>query len=186
MSSSTQPSPVEASSIRPEHGEYSEYFEHYLALVPETELLGALYEECERTLALLRPLPEEQGEMRHPPYTWTVRQVVGHIVDTERIFAYRALRIARGDSTPLAGFEENSFAQVAERDGVRLPALLDDYEACRIATIAMLRALPDAAWRRRGIANNHAVSVRAIAWVILGHERHHTRILRSRLGVTTT
>lgn len=182
MSTAAQPPTVEASTIRPERGEYAEYFDHYLALVPETELLGALHEECERTLTLLRPLSAAQGELRHPPYTWTVRQVVSHIADTERIFAYRALRIARGDATPLAGFEENAFAQVAERDGVSLPALLEDYEASRMATIAMLRAFPDAAWRRRGTANGHQTSARALAWVILGHERHHTRILRARLG----
>ena len=174
---------LEASSVRPERGEYAEYYEHYLALVPETELLSAMHEECERTLALLRPLSESQGELRHPPYTWTIRQVASHLVDSERIFAYRALRIGRGDATPLPGFEENAFAQVAERDGVSLHALLDDYEATRMATLAMLRAFPESAWRRRGTANSFPTSARAIAWVILGHERHHTRILRSRLGV---
>lgn len=183
MTVRSTPATVEPSAVRPERGEFPPYFESYIALVPETELLGALHEECERTLALLRPLGDEQGELRHPPYTWTVRQVVGHLADTERIFAYRALAIGRGDTSPLPGFEENAYAQVLERDGASLHALLDDYEAGRMATVAMLRALPEAAWRRRGTANGYTVSARAIAWAILGHERHHTRILRARLGV---
>ncbi len=174
---------VEPSAIRPERGEYAPYMESYLALVPETEILGALHAECEQTLALLRPLGEDQGDLRHPPYTWTIRQVVGHIADTERIFAYRALCIGRGDTNPLPGFEENAYAQVLERDGPSLRALIDDYEAGRMATLAMLRAFPEAAWRRRGTANGFTVSARALAWVTLGHERHHTRILRARLGV---
>jgi len=170
-------------SVRPERSEYPEYYERYIALAPTGDLLGSLHEECERTLALLRPLSDAQGALRHPPYTWTVRQVVCHIADCERIFAYRALCIGRGDTTPLPGFEENSYAQVAERDGVQLQAVLDDYEATRMATLAMLRAFPEAAWRRRGTANEKQVSARALAWIILGHERHHTGILRARLGM---
>lgn len=169
-------------TVRPEAGEFAPYHVKYMELVPEADLLAALTLEGQRTLHLLRTLTEEQGLLRHPPYTWTVRQVVAHIVDTERIFAYRVLRIGRGDSTPRTGFDESAFALVAERDGVSLSALTDDYEANRRATVAMLHALPEAGWRRRGVANGYPISARALAWAVLGHERHHMRILRQRLG----
>jgi hypothetical protein len=169
-------------TVRPESGEFAPYHQKYLELVPDTDLQTGLSEECERTMSVLRTLSEEDGLLCHPPYTWTLRQVVSHIVDTERIFVYRALRIARGDSTPRAGFDENAFALVAERDGTSMVALADDYEACRVSTLGMLRALPEAGWRRRGVANGFPVSARAMAWLVLGHERHHMRIVRQRLG----
>lgn len=182
MTTETQPSQPSVSCVKPESGEYAPYHETYLVHATDTDVLVGMHEEWEKTLNFLRAITEEEALVRHAPYTWTVRQVVSHIVDTERIFAYRALRIARGDTTPRAGFDENAFALVAERDGVTIGALADDYESCRIATIAMYRALPAAGWRRRGTANGFNVSVRALAWVTLGHERHHMRILRQRLG----
>lgn len=175
----TSPPPA---TVRPEPGEFAPYHLKYMELVPETDILAGLWEESERTLAFLRSVTEEESLVIHPPYSWTVRQVVSHIVDTERIFAYRLLRIARGDSTPRAGFDENAFALVAERDGVNITSLTDDYETCRMASLGMLRALPEPGWRRRGIANTYDVSARALAWMLLGHERHHMRILRQRLG----
>jgi hypothetical protein len=166
---------------RPEPAEHAEYFGNYVALVPEGDVLAALRSELVRTLELLRVVPEEDAGRCHPPYTWTVRQVVGHLIDTERIFAYRALRFAREDSTPLAGFEENEYVSAGAFDRLPLGALASEFEAVRQATLRLFENLPEPAWDQRGIANNAAVSLRALAYIIVGHERHHAAILRKRL-----
>jgi hypothetical protein len=132
-------------------------------------------------LALLRSVPESQGNVRHPPYTWSVKQVVNHLADAERVMAYRALRFARGDTTPLPGFEENDYAQSADSDRRPLSELVSELEAVRRSSLALFRSLPDAAWTRSGVAYNNPVSVRALAYIIVGHCRHHTAILRQRL-----
>jgi hypothetical protein len=167
---------------RPEAGEYDPYYGRYLDLVPEKKIVPALAEELERTLDLLRALPEETACRRHPPYTWSIKEVVGHLTDTERIFGYRALRIARGDETPLPGFDENAYARAATFDRLPLAELLVEFAAVRHSHLLLFRHLPEEAWTRRGTANNSPISVRALAFIMLGHERHHAAILRKRLA----
>jgi hypothetical protein len=167
---------------RLEPTEYAPYYGKYVALVPEADVLAALDEQLKELLALLRAVPEGESGVRHPPYTWSIKEVVGHLTDTERIFGYRALRFARGDATPLPGFDENAYARAAEFDRRPLGALVDEFEAVRRSHLGLFRNLPETAWARTGEANGTAVSVRALAYIIVGHVRHHTAILRQRLA----
>jgi hypothetical protein len=167
---------------RPDATEYAPFYGTYLANVPEEEILPVMADQLERTLALLRDVPEETACLRHPPYTWSVKEVIGHLADSERVFGYRALRIARGDTTPLAGFDENDYARAAAFDRIPFNDLLTEFAAVRRSHLLLFRHLPEAAWERRGTANNNPVSVRALAYIIVGHERRHTAILRKRLS----
>jgi hypothetical protein len=167
---------------RPDPTEYAAYYGKYLALVPEEDVLAAMQAQWVKTLAVLGACPEEEANARHRPYTWTVKQVVGHLTDSERVFGYRALRVARGDATPLPGFDENAFAAAGDFDRRTLSDLAAEFEAVRRSHLLLFGSLPDAAWVRRGVANGSEISVRAIAYIIVGHERHHAGILRKRLA----
>ena len=169
----------------PEASEYAPYYGKYVALVPDTDVLAAMRSQLEQTLALLRDVPEAEANKRHPPYTWSVKEVVGHLTDSERVFGYRALRFARGDATPLPGFDENAYARMAEFDRCSLSGLVAEFEAVRRSHLSLFRHLPEAAWERRGVANNTTLSVRALAYVIVGHVRHHGVILRKRLSASS-
>jgi hypothetical protein len=166
--------------------EYAPFYADYVALVPEEEIVPALEAQLEDMLSLLRGVPEEQASVRHAPYTWSIKQVVGHVTDAERIFAGRALRFARSDPSPLPGFDENAYARVAGFDRLPLGDVVSELEAVRRANLWLFRHLPDAAWSRSGEANGNVVSVRALAYIIAGHARHHTAILRRRLAGART
>ena len=165
---------------RPDASEYLQYYGKYVDRVPDGDLLQTLRAQLDETLALVRGLPEEQGGHRYAPGKWSIREVVGHVIDAERIFAYRALRIARGDTTPLPGFDENAYAAASEADARTLAGLADELEHVRLSNIAMLRGLSDEALARRGTASDAPVSARALAWIIAGHELHHRGLLRER------
>jgi hypothetical protein len=167
---------------RPTSTEYAPYYGKYITLVPEEDIRRALESQLEEMLAFLRVIPESQGEVRHPPYTWSIKEVVGHVTDCERVLGYRALRFARGDTTPLAGFDENEYARVGQFDRVPLSDLVSEFEAVRRSHVWLFRSLPDDAWSRHGEANGTAVSVRALAYILVGHARHHLTILRQRLS----
>jgi hypothetical protein len=167
---------------RPLATEHAPYFEKYIALVPEGDVLAVLQGQLTETLAFLRSIPEPEGNRRHPPFTWSIKEVVGHLTDTERIFGYRALRFARGDATPLPGFDENAYVRAAEFDRRALGDLVDEFEALRRSHLCLLRNLPEEAWSRAGRANDNGVSVRALAYIIAGHTRHHMAIVRQRLS----
>jgi hypothetical protein len=165
---------------RPAHGEYSEYYAKYVDRVPEGDIVAILATQLDDTLALLRELTDEQACSAYAPEKWSVKEVVGHIADTERVFAYRMLRIARGDGTPLPGFDENEYVPAGNFDGRPLASLLAELVAVRRSTVALLAGLPVAAWTRTGTASNASVSVRGAAWITAGHELHHREILTSR------
>jgi hypothetical protein len=167
---------------RPAETDYSPQHRGYVALVPEDDVLGVLEAQRAEFAALLRGVPEEKGGVRHAPYTWSVKEVVGHVTDAERVFGYRALRFARGDATPLPGFDENDYARAAESDRRPLAGLVAEFEALRRSHQLFFGNLPDAAWERAGEANGHRVSVRGLAYIMAGHARHHTVILRRRLS----
>lgn len=167
---------------QPDSSEYSSSHAAYVDLVPEEDIIDTHERQLAEVLALLRPVSEDVGNVRHPPYTWSVKEVVGHLIDSERIFGCRALRFARGDTTPLPGFDENVYAPAAESDRCRLSDLVAEFEAVRRSHVLMLRHLPEAAWTRIGEANGNPVSVRALAYIMAGHVRHHLAILRRRLG----
>ena len=165
---------------RPQTVEYAPFYEGYIALVPEGDLLSTLESAVQDWKRLLGPLTETQGNFRYEPSKWSIKEVVGHVVDTERIFAYRVLRIARGDQTPLSGFEQDDYVREGYFPERTLADLLEEFRAVRLATTLLLRSLPDQAWRRRGNANQKEVTVTAMAFIIAGHERHHRAILEQR------
>lgn len=165
---------------RPGPSEHLPYYGKYVALVPDGDILATLEGQVGETLELLRGLSEERALFRYGPEKWSVKEVVGHVADTERVFAQRALRFARNDATPLPGFDENEYVRNAHFDRCPLGGLLDEFESVRRATVLLFRHLEDQAWDRRGLANNAEVSVRALAWIAAGHERHHRTILRER------
>ena len=167
---------------RPDPSEYAAYYETYVKLVPEEDILEAMRSELASTVEFLTSVSDREASICHPPYTWTAKQVVGHLTDAERIFGYRALRIARGDSTPLPGFDENAYVQTAQFDQHAVLDLVAEFQTVRQSQLSLFENLPTAAWNRRGIASGDQVSVRALAYIIVGHERHHTAILRQRLS----
>jgi hypothetical protein len=168
---------------RPALEEHSPYFARYVARVPAGDLREVLAAQGLATRRLLAPLDETRALFRYAPEKWSVKEVVGHVADAERIFAYRALRFARGDTTPLPAFDETTYVPVAGFDRRSLAALLDDLQAVRAATQSLLAGLDEIAWQRTGTASEHPVSVRALACIIAGHEAHHMAILRERYGV---
>jgi uncharacterized damage-inducible protein DinB len=165
---------------RPQKGDYALYYDNYIALVPSGEFLEILREQHRAMTRLLSPLTDQQAEFRYAPGKWSVKEVLGHVIDAERIFAYRILRIARGDQTPLAGFEQDGYIQTGNFSARTLNDLLEEFSSVREATITLVRSLDDDAWLRRGIASQKEISVLALAFVIAGHELHHRIILEER------
>jgi len=162
---------------RPDPSEYGAYYRKYVDLVPGGNILEILLDQIEPTLALVG-LREEETLARYAPGKWNTREILGHLIDTERIFAYRALRIARGDKTPLPGFEQDDYVKAAGFSDRMFASLLDEFHVVRQGTVALFKGLPAEAVTRTGTANDNPVSVRAIAWIVAGHERHHMKIVR--------
>lgn len=168
---------------RPEADEIPPHYVGYIQRVPEPDPVIVCAEQMEETATLLRGLSDTDALYRYGRGKWSIKEVVGHLADVERIMAYRALRIARGDATPLASFDENAYVPVAKFDHRSLADLVGELRTTRTATLALLRTFDAEAWRRRGIASGKPVSVRALAYMIPGHERHHVEILKTRYGV---
>src|SRR5215470_17404708 len=171
-------------TTRPENGEYAAYYEKYIALVPAGDIVDVLEAQRLQTMQLFSARSEREGNFRYAPGKWTVKEVLGHLSDTERIFAYRALRIARGDQTPLSGFEQDDYVKTGGFGERTLAELAQEFAYVRAATIALLGSLDEQAWVRRGVANKNEISVRALAFIIAGHELHHMRILEERYLAT--
>ncbi|MBC7898065.1 MAG: DinB family protein [Cytophagaceae bacterium] len=167
-------------STRPEPTEHSPYYGTYIAHVPDGDVVDALAREADGILPLLRALPESLGGKRYAEGKWSIREVVGHITDTERVFAYRAMRFARKDETELPGFDENAFVASGSFDSRTLASLCEEFQAVRAATVCLFRSLTPEEWVRQGTANRARMSVRAFAWITAGHELHHVGVLKSR------
>ena len=165
---------------RPDPSEYASFYAGYIAAVPEGELLGLLERQLQETTGVLAAVPEARGDFAYAPGKWTLKEVLGHVVDAERVFSYRALRFARGDATPLAPFDENAWTPNSGARARTLTDLIAELRAVRGATLALLRSLPPGADLRRGTASGREISVRALAWIIAGHERHHFKLIRER------
>ena len=165
---------------RPFEGEYLPYYDKYITRVPDGDLIEMLARHADETIALLRHQPPDMADYAYAEGKWTVKQVVGHLCDAERIFDYRLLRIARSDATPLAGFDENAYVPPGRFETRTLESLLEEFAAVRQATIALVAGLPDDAWSRSGVANGDGISARAIAYIMLGHELHHREVLLTR------
>jgi hypothetical protein len=165
----------------PETNEYAPAFAGYVGRLARSEdVLAVLAGQLEELPELARRFGEARGDYRYADGKWSVKEVIGHLADSERIFAYRALRIARGDGTPLAGFDEEAYAPEMQAGARTLADFVGEWRDVRRATLSLFRGLPAAAWTRRGTANGQSMTTRAAAWVIAGHTRHHAAVLRER------
>ena len=175
-----EPKRAAAANARPATGEYASFYETYVSKVKGSDILGILEAQRLQTAQLFAAHSERDGNFRYAPDKWTVKEVIGHLSDSERIFAYRALRIARGDQTPLSGFEQDDYVKTGGFGERSLADLAEEFAQVRSATVALLRPLTGEAWTRRGSANKNEVTVRALAYIIAGHELHHREILKER------
>jgi hypothetical protein len=165
---------------RPSSDEYPPYYAPYVDGVPEGDIVAILATQLHDTFALLRELNDAQAMHAYADGKWTIKEVVAHLADAERIFAIRVLRFARGDATTLPLFDENNYVPAGMFNARPLPSLLAELAAVRGATVALIAGLPESAWERRGMVSDQTISVRALAWIIAGHELHHRDILSSR------
>ena len=165
---------------RPEPTEYAEFYANYISQVPGSDALGVLEAQRVQMLQLFAGRSERDGNFRYAPGKWTVKEVLGHITDAERIFTYRALRIGRGDQTPLPSFEQDDFVKNGEFGKRTLSGLVEEFAAVRGASLALFRSFQEEAWPRRGVASQKEVTVRALAFITAGHQIHHRTILEER------
>ena len=164
----------------PEKNEYGEWFAGYVSLVPEKDILAALTSQIEEFQQLAASILEEKGAFSYADGKWTIKELLGHLNDGERIFAYRALRIARGDQTPLSGFEQDDYIAAGRFNSRTLADLIEEFVLLRRSNIKLFENLEDAAWLLMGKASGNPNSVRAVAYIMAGHVRHHLNILRHR------
>ena len=168
----------------PQAGDFAPFYAGYVARVARlTDPVGELTAQRDRVRSLLTAVTDEQGGFRYAPGKWSIKELVGHLTDADRIFSYRLLRIARGDETPLPGWDENAYVQTGAFDDRAMSGLVDDWTAARESTIALVRGLPDAAWARGGVASNAPVTASALLYIILGHVEHHLAVLHERYGL---
>lgn len=165
---------------RPNSDEFQLNVEKYINLVPAGSLLTILQEQHDETLLILRDLTEKQAIFKYSEGKWSLKTVVGHIADVERLWSYRLLRIGRGDARELPGYDREIFVESSSADNVPLKFLLDDYSAIRQSTITLIKNLDEDALERRGVFNNHSLSAKASAFIIAGHERHHMSVIKAK------
>jgi hypothetical protein len=165
---------------RPEPTEYADFYANYISQVPGSDALSVLEAQRVQMLQLFAGRSERDGSFRYAPGKWTVKEVLGHITDAERIFTYRALRIGRGDQTPLPSFEQDDFVKNGEFGKRTLSGLVEEFAAVRGASLALFRSFQEEAWPRRGVASQKEVTVRALAFITAGHQIHHRTILEER------
>ena len=172
--------PKRAPVTRPQSDEYAPYYEKYVSLIASDDIVSVLEAQRVQMTQLLAARSEREGNFRYAPDKWSVKEVIGHVCDAERIFAYRLLRIARGDQTPLPGFEQDDYIASASFGERALTDIATEFAAVRAATMALVQSLPSEAWTRRGTASNNPVSARALAYIIAGHQMHHQNILNEK------
>ena len=165
---------------RPKPSEYNAYYDRYISLIPGSDIVATLASQLPKTVNLLSAHGERDGELRYAPEKWSVKEVVGHMSDTERIMAYRAMRFARNDRTPIEGYEQDDYIRGGPYAELSLADLVEEFRSVRAATLALFRNLRASDWTRRGIANKNEISVRALAYVIGGHELHHRHLLEEK------
>jgi len=169
-----------AAARRPDATEFAPYYGRYVAAVPDGDILALLRRDRDEWQSLIAELPEARGGHRYAADKWSIRQVIGHVSDAERVFSYRAFRIARADTTPLASFDQDDYVKTAASDARTLSSLAAELLAVRESTLALLSSLPDEAWTRTGTASGNPVSVRALAYITAGHAQHHLKIVKEQ------
>ena len=165
---------------RPETDEYKPYYGQYIDVVPQDNILEILESQIDELQRVLEGIDESEAAKTHAPYTWTIKQVVGHMIDCERVFGYRALRFASGDAQPIPGFEQNDYVDNTDYDRATLADLTSELKCSRRAHAKFFRRIAPAAWDRQGTADGASISVRAIAYIMAGHLIHHLEIIRQR------
>ena len=165
---------------RPESSEYAPYYGKYVALVPDGDIAVTLSRQIDATAAFLSPLSEQQAAYAYAPGKWSIKEVLGHLMDTERIFTYRALRIGRNDKTPLPGYEQDDYVASANFNGRSLSGLLEEFAAVRNSTVQLFKHFTDKEWERRGTANQVEMTALSLGYVVAGHELHHMDVVRKR------
>ncbi len=168
---------------KPTEIEFPEYYQSYISEVESEDIITYLEEQQKNTNDLLKNITNEQSLSRYKDDKWSVRQIVGHLADAERIFATRALRIARNDATPQPGFEENDYVNNADFDNIKFVDLINSLFYLRSANISMFRTFNEAELLRTGIANNGVFSVRAIIYIMAGHEKHHIDFMKNNYSI---
>lgn len=165
---------------RPASDEFLPYYAQYIGLVGDGDILALLESTNRETIALLRGFSDAQGKFRYAPGKWSINEIVGHLIDAERLFSARALRFAREDATPVPGFEQDDYVKAANFDDYALSELASEFEAVRRSTCFLYRHMSEEATARRGTANNAQVTVRALAYITAGHELHHRGIIAEK------
>ena len=165
---------------KPQETEYATYYHKYVSLVPDGNIVETLTKQMNDTLAAWRAVPADKAEHRYAPGKWSTKEMMAHVIDTERVMSYRALRIARGDKTPLPGFDQDVFIANTDWAERTIADLADEFETVRKSSLHLFRHLSDAAWKQIGTASDNPVTARALAYIIAGHELYHQEILRDR------
>jgi DinB superfamily len=165
---------------RPEKTEYAAYYETYVSLVEETDIVTSMRNQADELREIFSQISDEQGLYRYATGKWSIKELLGHLIDGERVFAYRALRFARADKQPLAGFDQDPYIENANFDAVNLQDLLEEMLSLRNANTLFFNNLSEEAWSRTGVASENEISVRAIAFILVGHIRHHVKVLEEK------
>lgn len=169
-------------SGRPAADEFGEFFQGYVDKVESEDVVGFLDQQLQNFQTVFANTSEEAASQLHPPYTWSIKQVIGHLIDGEKIFGYRLHRIAVGDKTPLPGFDHEPYVENLSYDNVTLSELVKEFVALRQAHLLFMKRLPESAWQQKGTASDADFSVRGKAFVMGGHVQHHLVIMKKRLG----
>jgi hypothetical protein len=165
---------------RPQENEYDPYYHRYISLVPEGSFLDLLNMQTHEMREFFGNFTEEGANYRYAPDKWSIKEILGHIIDSERVFAYRVLCIARGEQQSLPGFDQEAYAGDANYESIPMANVLQHYTALRVSTFFLLHQLSEDSWNRMGISNQKPISVRALAYIIVGHERHHRNVINER------
>lgn len=169
--------------MRPPATEYLDYFERYISLVPGEKVVPVLTSQIATVRGRLAGLSDTQASFRYAPDKWSVRESLGHLIDTERVFGYRALWFARGNTEPLPGMDQDPFAASAHHDACNIDELVDEFCSLRESHVQMFNHLPKEAWTRIGKASGHPLSTRAAAFIMAGHVEYHLKLFAEKYGV---
>ncbi len=165
---------------RPEPNEAAPYYSRYIDLVTSDDIVSVLESQLQETITFCATISEEQSLKRYQPGKWSMRQLLNHVNDGERIFLFRALWFARGFATPLPGYDQDEGVAAAGADEISWGQLVEEFRSIRLSSLALFKSLPDEAWQRSGVANDSPATVRALAYILAGHVSHHLAILKDR------